>query len=132
MCHKHCYALRITIYGQSRTPVPTVCVSFESYFVFHFSQFGTPSSVAKPRVLNDSLNDCQTPRCPSPQARPSSPTVCTSIAPSPNFAFCIMHFALAPRASPIQKYAFSNIPYGLYFIIKITNRKRGLPRGRPL
>ena len=39
---------------------------------------GTPSSVAKPRVLNDSLNDCQTPRCPSPQARPSSPTRQTS------------------------------------------------------
>ena len=28
---------------------------------------GRQGSVAKPRVLNDSLNDCQTPRCPSPQ-----------------------------------------------------------------
>ena len=30
-------------------------------------------SEAKPRVLNDSPVDCQTPRCPSPQARPSRP-----------------------------------------------------------
>ena len=29
----------------------------------------TPGSEAKPRVLNDSPVDCQTPRCPSPQAR---------------------------------------------------------------
>ncbi len=31
------------------------------------------TSVAKPRVLNDSPVDCQTPRCPSPQARQGGP-----------------------------------------------------------
>ena len=61
-----------------------------------------------------------------PQARPSSPTVCasfapspdfafigtprtssptvyTSIAPSPNSAFCLLHFALALCASPPRR-----------------------------
>ena len=68
-----------------------------SVSILHFAFIGTPSSVAKPRVLNDSLNDCQTPRCPSPQARPSSPTVCTSLQSSLNFAFCILHWRFAPR-----------------------------------
>ena len=34
-----------------------------------FLQPSPLGSVAKPRVLNDSPVDCQTPRCPSPQAR---------------------------------------------------------------
>ena len=51
------------------TPVPTVCASFEPYFGFLLF------------VIWD--------------AGTSSPTVCASLEPSPNFAFCLLHFALA-------------------------------------
>ena len=78
--------------------------------------FDTPlwGSEAKPRVLNDSSVTCQTPRCPSPQARPSSPTVYTVIVPS-NFAFCLLHFALALCALPhVAQFATYHDGFAVY------------------
>ena len=48
------------------------CILLVFYALLSFcasSQHSPMGSEAKPRVLNDSPMHCQTPRCPSPQAR---------------------------------------------------------------
>ena len=61
-----------------RPGVRSLLMPSPSCFAIHLSQSerlkGRRGSVAKPRVLNESPVDSQTPRRPSPQRRPPSPT----------------------------------------------------------